>query len=56
MKPYVLILASLYDFSADMVALQLQHAGVPYFRLNREQFAHHHLSLDPFTPELTSRP
>ena len=52
MKPHVLILSSLYDFSADLVALRLQHAGTPYVRLNREQFSDHRLTLDPLVPEL----
>ena len=52
MKPHVLILSGLYDFSADLVALRLQHAGTPYVRLNREQFSDHRLTLDPLVPEL----
>lgn len=55
MKPHVLILSGLYDFSADLVALQLQDAGVPYVRLNREQLADHRLTLDPLVPELAIR-
>ena len=27
MSPHILILSGLYDYSADLVALQLQHAG-----------------------------
>lgn len=52
MRPHVLILSGLYDFSTDLVALQLQHAGIRYVRLNREQFANHRLTLDPLVPEL----
>ena len=53
MNPHVLILSGLYDFSTDLVALQLQRAGIHYVRLNREQFADHRLTLDPLVPELT---
>ena len=53
MRPHVLILSGLYDFSTDLVALRLQHAGVPYDRLNREHLADHRLTLDPLVPELT---
>ena len=55
MRPLVLILSGLYDFSTDLVALQLQRAGTQYVRLNREQFADHRLTLDPLVPELTIR-
>ena len=55
MTTRVLILAGLYDFSADLVTLRLQEAGVPYVRLNREQLADHRLTLDPLVPELTIR-
>ena len=53
MSPQVLILTSLYDFSADLVVLQLQHDGVPYVRVNREQLTNHRFTLDPLVPELT---
>jgi hypothetical protein len=53
MSPEVLILSSLYDFSTDLVVLQLEDAGVSYVRLNREQLADHRLALDPLIPELT---
>ena len=53
MSVSVLILSSLYDFSTDLVALQLQHSGVPYVRLNREQLSSHRLTLDPLVPQLT---
>ena len=52
MRPHVLILSGLYDFSTDLVALQLQRAGINYVRLNREQLADHRLTLDPLVPEL----
>lgn len=55
MSPKVLILSSLYDFSTDLVVLSLRDAGVPYLRLNREQFADHRLALDPLVPKLTVR-
>ena len=53
MSPRILILSGLYDFSTDLVVLRLQHAGVPYVRLNREQLADHRITLDPLVPELT---
>lgn len=52
MIPRVLVLASLYDFSADLVALQLEQSDAPYLRLNREQFKDHRITLDPVIPEL----
>lgn len=52
MKPHVLILSSVFDFSTDMVVLRLRHAGVPYARLNREHLADHQLTLDPLTSTL----
>lgn len=53
MTPHVLILSGLYDFSTDLVALQLQNAGIPYVRLNREHLSDYRLTLDPSIPELT---
>ena len=53
MIPKVLILTSLYDFSADLVVLRLQHDGVPYLRINREQLTNYRFTLDPLVPELT---
>lgn len=47
MNPHVLILSGLYDFSADLVALRLEEAGVPFLRLNREHLHEHRLCLDP---------
>ncbi|MDE0301909.1 MAG: RimK-like protein [Gammaproteobacteria bacterium] len=38
-----------------MVALQLQHADIPYVRLNREQLANYNLTLDPLIPKLSIR-
>lgn len=55
MRPYVLVLSGLYDFSTDLVVLSLQEAGVPYVRLNREQLADYRITLDPLVPELTIR-
>ena len=55
MSPNILILSSLYDYSTDLVTLQLQNVGVPFVRLNREQFSDHRLALDPVVPELTVR-
>ena len=55
MTPRVLILAGLYDFSADLVTLQLEAASVPYIRLNREQLADYRITLDPIVPTVTVR-
>ena len=52
MTPHVLILSNLYDFSTDLVALRLKSAGVPYLRLNREEFADQCLTLNPLVPEI----
>ena len=52
MRPHVLILSGLYDFSTDLVVLQLTRADIPYLRLNREQFTDYRLTLDPLVPEL----
>lgn len=53
MTPRVLILSSLHDFSTDLITLRLESAGVPYLRLNREEFSAHHLTLDPLRCELS---
>lgn len=52
MNPHVLILAGLYDFSADLVALRLQSTNVPYVRLNREHLSDYRITLNPLVPEL----
>ena len=53
MNPRVLILTSLYDFSADLVVLRLQQDGIPYVRVNREQLTNYRFTLNPLVPELT---
>ncbi|MYF97755.1 RimK-like protein, partial [Candidatus Poribacteria bacterium] len=53
MNPRVLVLSGLYDFSSDLVSLELKKIGVSYLRLNREQLSQHRLTLDPTVPELT---
>lgn len=53
MSAHVLILSGLYDFSTDLVALQLHRAGVSYVRLNREQLSEYRIALDPTIPRLT---
>jgi hypothetical protein len=52
MTPHVLILSGLYDFSTDLVTLELERRDVPYLRLNREQLPTYRLSLDPLSPRL----
>ena len=55
MTPRVLVLAGLYDFSADLVTVQLEAARVPYLRLNREQLTDYRITLDPIGPTLIVR-
>lgn len=55
MSPTVLIVAGLYDFSADLVALRLREAGIAFVRLNREHFSDLRLGLDPLARTLTVR-
>jgi glutathione synthase/RimK-type ligase-like ATP-grasp enzyme len=52
MNPEVLILAGIYDFSADLVCLRLHENGVTYLRLNRESLSENMLTLDPFAASL----
>lgn len=53
MTPEVLILSSLYDFSTDLVCLQLGKTGVEYLRLNREHFQDYRITLDPQVPNMS---
>lgn len=55
MSASVLILSSLYDFSTDLICIELEKAGVTYFRLNREQLTQHGVSLDPLAKILRVR-
>ena len=55
MTPRVLILAGLYDFSADLVTVRLEAERVPYLRLNREQLTDYRIPLDPIAPTLVVR-
>ena len=52
MTPEVLILSSLYDFSTDLVCLQLSKMDVQYLRLNREHFQDYRITLDPQEPNM----
>ncbi|OGH03502.1 MAG: hypothetical protein A2600_12345 [Candidatus Lambdaproteobacteria bacterium RIFOXYD1_FULL_56_27] len=52
MKPQVLLLTGIYDFSADLVAVQLRSDGIPFLRLNREQMHEFRFELDAATPRL----
>ena len=47
MIPKVFILSSLYDFSADLVCLQLNKLEVPFTRINKEQFIDYRFEFDP---------
>jgi glutathione synthase/RimK-type ligase-like ATP-grasp enzyme len=55
MRPDVLILSNLYDFSTDAVCLQLDRKGVKYLRLNREQFPDCRMTLVPQDSTMTVR-
>src|SRR5215831_14809375 len=55
MRPHVLILSSVYDFSTDLVVLRLRERGVPFFRLNREHLTEYRLSMDPVEQSLVAR-
>ncbi|MGB4782848.1 RimK-like protein [Candidatus Methylomirabilis sp.] len=55
MRPRVLILSSLYDFSTDLVVLRLRESHIPFLRLNREQIADYRLSMDPVQQILVVR-
>lgn len=49
----ILLLTSVFDFSADLVALRLHENGVPYLRLNKEHLKDYRLSLDPVEQSLS---
>lgn len=49
----VLLLTSLYDFSADMVALRLKEINTTYLRINREGLADYRLTINPVEPSLS---
>jgi hypothetical protein len=55
MRPEVLIIAGLYDFSIDLVTTRLDELAVPFLRLNREQLADCRISLDPIANSLRVR-
>jgi len=50
MKPAVLMLTNVYDFSADLVALRLKENGVPFLRINKEHVLASGLSTPPSSP------
>jgi glutathione synthase/RimK-type ligase-like ATP-grasp enzyme len=52
MKPKVLILGGIYDFSCDLVCLRLKKSGTPFVRLNREHLKDYDISLNPIQPIL----
>ncbi len=53
MKPVVLILTGIYDFSADLVVLELEQRGIPFLRINKEHVIDYRFSLSPTLPLLT---
>lgn len=54
-EPHVLLISNKLDFTTDHVAFQLNRLGVPYLRLNRDQFAEMQLELRPTHPRLSGR-
>lgn len=52
MNTQVLLLTSAFDFSADLVALQLEDMGVPFLRINREDLLSYRMTIDPLKPSL----
>lgn len=54
-EPRVLVLAGLYDFSADLVVAQLEEMGTTCVRINREELTNCRLSIDPLSPALLLR-
>lgn len=55
MSVSVLILSGLYDFSTDLICIELERTGVSYVRLNREQLAEFRIKFDPVTRVLQLR-
>ena len=53
MTPAVLMLTSVYDFSADLVALKLKEKNVSFLRINKEHLHDYRFSLSPVLPLLT---
>lgn len=47
MRVSVLILSGLYDFSTDLICIELERTGITYVRLNREQLAEYKINFDP---------
>jgi len=50
--PTVLILSNKFDFSTDLITIQLSREGVSYLRLNRDQLELYDIDLDPLIPVL----
>ena len=48
--PEILIISNQYDFSTDHVVYQLYIKGVPYLRLNRDQFSNFKITFFPTEP------
>lgn len=51
-RPQVLVLANLHDFSTDKVCVELATADVPFLRLNRDGMADVRVRLDPLAARL----
>lgn len=52
LRPEVLLLSSKFDYSTDHIAYRLHHSGVPYLRLNRDQFQEMSLTLEAIPARL----
>ena len=53
MNHTVLLLTSIFDFSADLVALRLEELGESFIRINKEHLPVYRLTLDPIEPSLS---
>ena len=50
--PNILIISSLYDFSTDLVCVELHKLGACYIRINRDEFKTYNIFFNPIKPEL----
>lgn len=52
LKPNILIISNLHDYSTDHVIYQLEKSNAKYLRLNRDQFSEYELTLDPINERI----
>lgn len=55
MNPEILICSSLYDFSTDIVCMELRKRDIDYLRINQEHLQDYGISLDPQVPNVSVR-